>query len=136
MTQPIYDRATLSSEDHLLYQNKFNFKPRVTNLAKEVLFSLNLCIYFNQKSSIIEEVNKLLLRFIDHGFIKKWVSNYVNSEYLTDPEKKGPIAMNFSHLAGEFQILIFGYALSIFVFLLEKISVRVRWLQRIFKSIR
>lgn len=120
MVEPVYDRACLASQDHTIYHNKNTFPNRVTNLLAENLFSLNLCFYLNEKSSLINEMDKKLLRLTNHGFISKWVSDYVNKKYLQDLKRDVEAEpLNFDQLMICFKIMACGWLIGSLILLLE-----------------
>lgn len=123
--------AVLSSQDHIVYFNKFRFNPRVTNIAEESLFSIPLCFYFTQKSNLVDEANKQLLRLIDHGFIEKSVSDLIDLKYLKEQKKGGPVELQMSNLLVGFQILIVGWIVGFIVLMVERLSMRVEAMRKI-----
>jgi hypothetical protein len=131
---PNFDGAVLASEDHLAYLNKEKFKTRVTNLAQETLFSLNLCIYFHKKSNLIPQVDDQLIRLNTYGFIEKWAADFIDRSFMYEPPPNPqPHKLEISRLLGGYQILGFGWLIGFLVFLVENLSRRWEILQHIFE---
>lgn len=131
---PNFEGAILASEDHLAYLNRNKFKKRVTNLASEVLFSLNLCIYFNKKSNLIPQVDDQLIRLNTYGFIEFWASKFIDQSFLKEPPpNRKPQKMEISRLFGGYQILGFGWLVGFTVFLMEYFAKRWEFLQKVFE---
>lgn len=124
-------KAVLTSEENIAYFNKVKFRPRVTNVAAETLYSLNLCFCLNQKSSLLNEIDNNILRLIDHGFIRKWVHDFVELKYLQEQNEIVREQLEMSQLWVGFMILIGGWIFTVILLILEVMSIRISLIKRI-----
>lgn len=130
VTDPFFDGVLLSSEDHLAYLNQKKFKTRLTSIAQESLLTLNLCLYFNQKSNLVSTVDDYLIRLTTYGFIEQWAADYIDKSYLFEPPSNPePHKFGMHQLIGSYQILALGWTFGLFMLLLEILSTRVKLLR-------
>lgn len=99
--------------------------PRVHVLKNQnvILRYINMC--FTKGHPIFPQVEKLLLRIKDSGFVyywDNWYQNYVNIIHNKNVKKTTNFAsknLNYYHLACVFDILIIGLSIAIVAFLVE-----------------
>lgn len=116
---PDFRGALLSSSEHLAYRNVKNYPERYYNHAPEVVFKSNLVIYFVKDTCFKKQVDMLIVRLLNGGFLSQWASNFIDNHFLTQRKAKQAVALNMKQLEGCFQVFSVGLTLSCVVFVLE-----------------
>lgn len=99
---------------------KYSIKSRQFpyNICKDNLISTNVVQYFRKEFYLKKVIDSKLGALISSGIIEKWISEYDFTNYWKDL-KKPPRVLTLNHLSGVFYLLITGFVISIFIFLIE-----------------
>lgn len=116
---PDFKGALLTSSEHLAYRNIKNYPDRYFNHAPEVVFKSNLVIYFVKDSCFKRQVDQLIIRLLNGGFLSQWASLFIDKNFLKQQEAKQALPLNFEHLKGCFQVFMAGLTVSCVVFVVE-----------------
>lgn len=138
-----YDESTSSPFDHLkdisfrgviiirdisaLYHNTILNRDsnNFISISKEKISTTLLVFYLRKHSCLTAAFNKHLLKMISSGLIGRSVKEYRDMKYLYVRRDKAPKVLLLDQVVGVF-LLCFGlYAIALFVFLLEMVSIRI-----------
>ena len=107
---------------------------RMLHICDEILYFHQSVIYFQKNSYLAARVNKIIGALYSNGLISYWEKQSLNFKYLKGPlEQKKPKRLSVGHILGGVWILLIGLVSGLIVLALEFISVKVIWLNNIFK---
>lgn len=119
-----FDGAFLSTEAGIAYYNKMHKNKTVLSTVEQ-LFLVPFSIFFKKHSCLTAPVNEQINDYTSSGLLHNWVSHFIDPRYLskkTDQQDASPKRLAVNQLIGAFQLCIFMYGFSIFIFFLEIIS--------------
>lgn len=122
-----FEGAFLSTEAGVAYYNKMN--KNKTILTSEQLFLVPFSIFFKKHSCLIQSVNEQINDYTSSGLMHNWVSHFIDSRFLskkTEQQDASPNKLAVNQLTGAFQLCIFVYFLSILIFFLEILAIRIK----------
>jgi hypothetical protein len=122
--------AFLSSEDHISYMNQKSFRKIFFHSAQEIITSFNLCIYMHIQSCLTQKINENILYLQSNGLMQTWAKQFVDYSYLKEKSINEPKVLVLDQLLGAFELLAFGFAISLLSFVVEIISTKVLLLRR------
>jgi len=111
----------------MIHHKNYTYK-----LLEEILALIPIGLYFRQGSPFVETFNEKLRLLQSAGLIGYWTDEYIPRKFAkVILEENGPKQMTIETLLGAFQILILGYLFSVVVFLVEKASFKLSWIQKV-----
>jgi hypothetical protein len=120
--------ALLRSIQGILFLNQENNKLKKTHqtfrILKEFYATLPSVIYFNKNFYLVEMIDDEIGKYQASGLIEHWHSLYVNRIYSVIFSSSSPKILNMKHLGGGFQLCLFGWLLSLLIFIVELICKR------------
>lgn len=119
-----FEGAFLSTEASVAYYNKMNRNKTVPSSLQK-LFLVPFSIFFKKHSCLTASVNEQINDYTSSGLLQTWVSQFIDPRFLskkTDQQDASPNKLAINQLVGAFQLCIFVYGLSIFIFVLEIIA--------------
>lgn len=125
----------LSSFDQVLYSNKLTYNNYTLNVCQEELFRFQYGIYFRKNSCLSRIFNNVINSFTSNGLINEVASQYIDIKYKKPSNRKEPKKFQLHQLMGGFEILATGLLLATFTCVLEMLSKRVQFLQRVFDNL-
>lgn len=126
----------LSSFIEVLWSNQQNFGKFMHITCKEPMVLLNLVLYYPKDFFMIKAIDDKLNLMISAGLIEHWIKSEINLRFWkTSSRKRERKQLNYSHLSGAFWIFFIGCSVSINVFILELIELKLRSsLQKYFRK--
>lgn len=123
--------AILSQEFFISYVNTYG-KQNVFYLIPEPLLQQQLCLYLRKHSFLIQKFDRTILNLKAFGLLEHW-KNY----YFADNSKSRRVIheqnmIDQTDLWGIFSISAILYLVSVFIFLLEVLSVKIRMFKKLF----
>lgn len=115
---PSFKGGIVAPLDVVLYYHfvkNINFKI----LEEQVSTSL-ITIIFRKNSYLVEIVNEKLRLLQSAGIVSYWTNKFYNPDFLTNREKNaGPRRMTLKILSGAFELIVFGWIISVLTFVTE-----------------
>lgn len=131
--QSSFKGTLLSSFDQVLYSNKLTYNNYTLNVCQEELFRFQYSIYFRKNSYLTRIFNDVINSFTSNGLINEAARQYIDIKYKKGPKQKEPKRFQLEQLLGGFEILATGLLMATFTCVLEILSKRVQFLQRVFE---
>lgn len=120
-------------ESAAFYNNHFGdaglFRP-----SKKSIVATSYTMYFKRHSFLVGLFDKHLDRFSAAGHLAHWSKPYLY-DYPKIASDRHPQILRLAHIEGIFPILLGILFISLFVFLLEKLSTRFRFIRRIMDNL-
>lgn len=94
----------------------------------EVVSIMPIVIYFRKNSHLVQVFDRVLDIFESSGLIRYWTNLHMNFKLKRFSKKvtsRGPTAMNIRAMFGAFQIIAFGWTISLIFFFLELMKARL-----------
>lgn len=127
--------ALLSSEEHTAYLNAQVFPHHHYHYASEIVFVFNLCIYLHRQSCLTQEINVNILNFQSNGLLQSWSKEFVDMSYLKERISAVPKVLTNEQLFGSYELLASGLIISIIVFIIELLSVKVPRMKKFMRNL-
>jgi hypothetical protein len=124
----------ISGSERSFYQNKSlfdsTFKGAIVRsssqimpkfrVCREVFVSVPVVIYTKKDFYLLDVINEKIEDLKASGLIEYWLLIAMNRK-VKEKDLNEPKVLSIQRLIGCFQILLFGYFLSLFVFIVEKV---------------
>uniref|UniRef100_A0AAG5DNK1 Ionotropic glutamate receptor L-glutamate and glycine-binding domain-containing protein n=1 Tax=Anopheles atroparvus TaxID=41427 RepID=A0AAG5DNK1_ANOAO len=128
------DRVVLCPLDIVAYHNRFRKRTlggKPIHVTRDSITRFPVTIYYQPKSLLTNVFDREVRKLDQSGLMHFWVRNYGDYDFQTRLEGGGgdPKKLTNSHLAGAYQIFVVALLLSVLVFVVELVSVRVRSLR-------
>lgn len=123
------DGVMLGTQATWIYLNTLHAPYRQLLFTKDRLYMVNIVIYFQKKSALIDTCNVKLRIFGESGLTQYWVSNYVDDRKMKSKDYT-QMKLDTVNIFGALQICVVIYLCGFVVFVLEVISVRISCLKR------
>lgn len=108
----------------------------VVSATKDRMFLLPFCIFFRKHSCLNAPITERIDRYTSSGLLHYWTSQYFQKRFVkvkTDrSDSLQPQHLNLKQLYGVFIISCFLLFFAILVFLVELLSTKFEFLQKIF----
>lgn len=119
--------------DMVGYHNTLYHKNGVLVPSKRRIYLLPLGIFFQKYSCLMPPFNKYIEMLHTGGFIQMWSKIY-QTIYLPHQLKHSvPRKISIEQVSGIYIIALYASAFCLLVFLVELLSLKIRWLQIVFK---
>lgn len=141
-SRPTYRDVYLSTDLLASYYN-LHHKNNSVLISRERLFVVPFSIYFVKHSCLAATVDEQVHRFIGHGLLKRWLSNYYDSDMLRLGAQGNDVGKNvrqqhrplqLKEVTGMFQICSYMLLLSGVVLGLEMLSTQWQRLRRVIEA--
>lgn len=130
---PDFKGALLASKDHLAYRNIQASPDRFFRHTPETIMTYNIVIYMHKQSCLAFQFDQMIINLVCGGLVQNWARKFTDQSFLKRRNVSEAVGLNMQQLFGAFQLLFAGLFISLFVFILEILSV---WLkQRSIKQI-
>uniref|UniRef100_A0A182QJW6 Putative ionotropic receptor ligand binding domain-containing protein n=1 Tax=Anopheles farauti TaxID=69004 RepID=A0A182QJW6_9DIPT len=128
------DRVVVCPQDMVAYNNKLTKRTgRVIQVTRESITLFPVTIYYPKKSFLTQVFDREIRTIVQTGLFDFWVRNYGDYDFEANRREPGtagePRKLTVDHLVGAYELLFGGYLLTVSVFLLELVSVRVAYLR-------
>jgi hypothetical protein len=120
---PTFKGAVLRYESIISYLNLVNKQNFTFKVLNEAFLINQFVFYFTKNYFLVDKVNKKIGEFHSSGLIQFWMSKYFTDKSTRKTD--GPSSLNVKRLEGVFEVLLFGWVVSVFVFTLELFAARV-----------
>lgn len=110
---PDFKGAVVCSYDEYLYINKLNHRNFTFVVCNELIGTVPVVFYMQQKSYLTEAINEKIEHLKTAGLIEYWVSLHLVSDFVREQE---PRVLTIFKLSGAFQLLAIGIAFSLIFF--------------------
>lgn len=122
--------------DIIGYHNQLFHKSGTIRPSKERLFLLPLSIFMQKHSCLESTINHQIESFSMNGLIEKWGNVYREKLIIARKRpREPPKKLKLIEVSGAYQLCAFLYGLSALLFTAEVISVKVRYLRRLFDHV-
>jgi hypothetical protein len=128
-----YKGALLTSKEHVAWLNKKSSPEIFYHFTEEVVSVFNLCIYMHRQTCLARSVNENIIKLTNSGLMESWMKAYVDTSYLKLRKDEQPKELSIEKLVGAYKLLIYGLAISLSVFIVELICVRIQCLHRVMR---
>lgn len=127
LNDPFFNGALATSLDKTNELNHQNYGNYTSEICLNCLFPYQYGIYFRLNSYLVLPFNYLINQLQASGLVNYWESQSMNKKYFNPmPTPKEPKKLNLQQLAGGFIILMAGLFAALFIFILEKITLKIR----------
>lgn len=125
--------AIIGPSESAEYYNKLADK-RIFKPSRKLFAPIYVTYYFRKYSNLVGIFDKAMQSLVEAGLIDFW-QKPIRSIHLEDEFDEGSRlkALAFAHVEGIFIVATVLYFIAILMFLLEMLSMRVRFLRLIFK---
>ena len=135
LQNPHFKGAMPTTLDFVLDYNKHHMK-NFTEVLKEYLFVQRYCIYFRKNSYLVHRVNEIIGSLQTNGIISRWERQSIDKRYLNRPSvPKRPKTLNLDQVMGGICIYFIGLGISLLIFLLELVSLKITSLKNMYEWI-
>lgn len=131
--QSSFKGTLLSSLDQVLYSNKLTYNNYTLNVCQEELFRFQYSIYSRKNSYLPRVFSDVINSFTSNGLINELANQYIDIKYKKSSNQKEPKKFQLYQLTGGFKILATGLLMASFTCVLEILSKKVKFLQRVFQ---
>lgn len=111
------------------YFHKLQDPKRFLSFTKDRLFIQNTVFYFHKRCTLRELFNQKLRMFQEAGLVDYWIENYTESIRMKTIVKKRPKKLKVENIFGALEIGIAMFMLCCIFFILEILSVRIRYIR-------
>lgn len=111
--------------------NNLHYRDEPILRTKQRLFFMAYTIYFQKNSCLVRTFNMEIEKLLTHGLISSWVSSFIETKSTIISSASVAKPLNVRQFGGIFIISIILYAISIFVFILEIMSVRIHRIREV-----
>lgn len=132
-TDPNTRAAFLGGEDIVKYSNKMNLYGYKTLICPEPLMLRQFGIFYPKNSYLKSLFDIELLRLVDAGLIDYWRRNLTESS--DEKNSNSPQKITFLHLLSAFELLSVGIVVSLTIFLIELLSLKVEIVSKLFMEV-
>lgn len=115
---PSFKGGVVTAIESDLYLKDYKF-------LEEPISTMPIVIYFRKNSHLVQVFNKVLDKFESSGLISYWTNLHMNYKIIKESSSYGPKPMNFKAMLGAFQIILSGWVISLTLFLLEFVKVKI-----------
>lgn len=137
LDNPHFKGAVAINLDDVIVMNRKTFPTYLIEICKEIIFLHRIAIYFQKDSHFVNQVDGVIAAIQTNGLISHWEKAIFDKKYLTRPEPTNIIRnLNLEQLLGCFKIFLMGLFFSIFVFVLECLSLKFLLIRHVFIWIR
>ncbi|GAB0099903.1 hypothetical protein DMENIID0001_157970 [Sergentomyia squamirostris] len=128
-----FDGAVVTPAINVAYMNeKFATHNIRFQFSKDRVVQLYMSIFFRKYSYLTKPCDTELWKYQESGLIHRWTNIFYNTKFLRVPQEKGEFkALTYDQLSGIFWICILLMSISFLVFILEILSQKCRWIQRL-----
>jgi hypothetical protein len=130
---PTFDGVVLSYLTQVLYLNKMNRKNFTYTICKQRFINNRMVFYFKKDFYLLDEFNLKLTGTLENGLMGYWRIKYLDFHINQVVNVEGPSQLSFHELLGSFKVYFGGVLVCICVFILEKLSVKLKKLQKMLK---
>lgn len=119
-TNPAFKGAVFDYLTVVLYKNINSRKQYTLKICQEALLNNQFVFYFSKNFYIVNDFNKLMGYITAAGFVDHVIANYIDLNMIKKGgQKQAPSPLNFDHLQGIFELLIFGQIAAFIAFIIE-----------------
>ncbi|KAG5667510.1 hypothetical protein PVAND_015489 [Polypedilum vanderplanki] len=98
----------------IIINNTFNLM-----ICKEHFMTIPTVVYTRKNFYLLGAINDQIEEFKSAGLIEYWHSLAFDKKYMKVDNDKHPKVLTIGHLSGVFELLIFGYIISLITFIFE-----------------
>lgn len=134
--RPQFGGAYVTTLDYIGYHNMKFFKTGTIRPSDSRIFLLPLSIFMPKHSCLEVVINQQIELFTSNGLIEKWSSVYRQKLFTSRKRPtQSPKKLKFVEVSGAYQLCTFLYGVSAMLFIGEIISVKVRYLRKLFDHV-
>lgn len=122
-------QALLLNEFNFNYLNRIAVMNNIQFASSTNIFLYPVSIIFKNSTYLKPEFDHEIDRYLSSGLIKYWIGNY--EDVVVNMPTREPSELTVDELTGGFKICLIFYSFSIFVFLIELLSVKFVFVRRI-----
>lgn len=136
LKKPQFHGTFVTTLDIIGYHNMRSFKTGMIRPSKQRIFLLPLSIFMEKHSCLEPIINHHVELFASNGLIEKWSNVYREKLIIARKRpRQPPKKLKLVEVSGAYQLCTFFYGVSAMLFIVEIISVRVRYLRRLFDHV-
>lgn len=109
----------------IIYFNQINPKNLQHTMTKETFVTIPIVVFLKKDFYLLNALNNQIMNLISAGMIDLWYRQDIDQRKLKARMSKRPKVLTMSRLFGCFQILLCGFTMSFFVFLMELVYVKL-----------
>lgn len=135
MQDPDTSAVLMHTSDFVLYKNKVIYRDKPLIIASQHLVDSQISIYYPNYSCLRHAFNPFLRTLTSNGLIEYWTKKYIDPMYLVQTLKAGhnDMVITNAHLSDIYWVMLGGWLLASFVFVLELLSLKYGILRRFFQ---
>lgn len=137
MQDPATSAVLMHTFDFVLYKNKAIYRDKPLLMASQHIIDQQITIYYPNHSCLTHAFNPVLRELNSNGLIAYWVKQYIDPMFLVQKLKTGhdekDLIITNDHLRDIYWVVIGGWIVAVFVFVMEVLSVRSQVLKRVLK---
>lgn len=128
---PDFHGSFVTTEDFIGWQNSSAIRR-----SKERIFLLPLSMFMEKHSCLETTINHQIELLTSNGLIEKWSNIYREKFMITRKRpKQPPKKLRFGEVSGAYELCTFLYGMSTILFIGEIVSVKVRYLRKLFDHV-
>lgn len=132
----LFRGSLVASIDTIGFHNLQFHKTGLTKPSKERLFLLPLSILFRKHSCLVPAIDHQIELLNSNGLIEKWSKSYRDKYFNGKIQmRKEPKTLTFIEISGIYIFCTFLFAISIILFIAEVISMKIRYLGKLFMHV-
>lgn len=126
----------VTTRDVIGYHNQLFFQTGTLRPSKERILLLPLSIFVNKHSCLESIINHQIERFTSNGMIERWCNFYQENLMIARKQtRQQPKKLKFIEISGALKLCIILYGVCTMLFITEVISVKVRYLRKLFDHV-
>lgn len=136
LKRPEFHGSFVTTLDVIGHHNLLFFKTGMIRPSKERIFLLPLSIFMHKHSCLEPIINRQIELFSSNGMIEKWCNVYQEKLVIARKQpRQQPKKLKFIEISGAYKICAFCFGVSTLLFIAEFISVKVRYLRKLFDHV-
>lgn len=130
---PSFNGVVLNYLTQVLYLNKINRNNFTYTICKQRFINNRMVFYLPKDFFLIDEINLKITALMENGLMNYWRLKYLDFSINQVVAVDGPSLLSLYELSGSFIIYLVGVVVCICAFILEKLSVENKFLEKWFK---
>lgn len=119
--------------DMVEYNNILHYKKGILMPSKRRIYLSPLAIFFQKYSCLVPTFNKYIEMLHTGGFIQIWSRIYQKLSLRHLDKHLAPKQISIEQIGGIYIITTYAYAICLLVFFVELLSLKIKFLQNLFK---
>lgn len=125
----------IASLDTVEYHNSLHAESGFLIPSRRRIFLLPLSIFLRKHSCLAPAFNTRIETLQSSGLIQLWSRMYRKMSFYHQAKQNEPKQLSFEQVGGIYIIAAYLYAISLFVFFVELLSLQMRFLRILFKHL-